>query len=529
MSLKIFFVLAVAGLIISSCAGLPDDLKKKGQKIPEGIELADKNIDSRLAAYDTMKKSDDYKKILEKYAQREKWESWFANAKSKAKEAKDIFNSEIKPILDKDSAEKPAAEALKLQIERAELALKESDSLSKKPVERASFLKDVSLKSAEMLNKAVVSEGGISLAVTALNDFTEKAKTDFPEKAEDLAARYNTFKKVGADSKTALETAQKEAAAGEMDLAIFGDSYKKVEENLAFVAEKDKKYREKVAELERSYSKILSDMRVDYSLKIGRSTWDEDSDWENEHSYVYSERKIDDATADYLSKLPQDGELASLRRSFLGGGKSVRIDNAIWDSFRIDWEENWASGDDSAVYFIADMESKYFHKYIILENDVKKETDWTEVDEAVFDTNQKNLGMAIVSKPFGVFEEEAINQATPPGMSYIGNSRYGRWRDDGHGTSFWEWYGMYMFMDSMLGGRRYYRGDWDGWNRDYRGRRPYYGPQSDPDRWGSGSSYTRTHYSGSSYGSTGGFARPKPTIRGAGVSRRGGGPGGSGK
>ena len=65
----------------------------------------------------------------------------------------------------------------------------------------------------------------------------------------------------------------------------------------------------------------------------------------------------------------------------------------------------------------------------------------------------------------------------PPGYQQVGNARYGQWRDEGGGRSFWVFYGQYALLSHMIGGfsRPIYRNDWNGY-RTARGRgRTYYG------------------------------------------------------
>ncbi|MES9857676.1 MAG: hypothetical protein ABW166_13890 [Sedimenticola sp.] len=51
------------------------------------------------------------------------------------------------------------------------------------------------------------------------------------------------------------------------------------------------------------------------------------------------------------------------------------------------------------------------------------------------------------------------------GSQLVGNSNYGAWKEDGHGRSFWEWYGMYSLFSNMFRSPIYY-GGWAG-NRGY--------------------------------------------------------------
>ena len=108
---------------------------------------------------------------------------------------------------------------------------------------------------------------------------------------------------------------------------------------------------------------------------------------------------------------------------------------------------------------------------------VHRETmlDWQRVGRRTYIRYQSHLGMVILSKaPDGVVDQ----QQHPPGYQQVGDERYGRWREDGSGRSFWEFYGQYALLSTLMGGfnRPVYRGDWDSY-RDSRSRgQTYYGP-----------------------------------------------------
>jgi hypothetical protein len=114
--------------------------------------------------------------------------------------------------------------------------------------------------------------------------------------------------------------------------------------------------------------------------------------------------------------------------------------------------------------------------------------DWMDVDSGTFARYQSSLGMVVLSKGADGIVDRAEH---PPGYQQVGDERYGRWRDDGGGRSFWEFYGQYALLSHIMGGfgRPIYRGDWNGY-RDARGRgQTYYGPGGGV--YGTGGSTTR--------------------------------------
>lgn len=115
----------------------------------------------------------------------------------------------------------------------------------------------------------------------------------------------------------------------------------------------------------------------------------------------------------------------------------------------------------------------YYHKYEIVQEGKTQTTDWLEVPEKYYRTNEPFLGMTLVSKKDGKLSSDAA----PPGYRYVGDSRYGHWRTDRSGNSFWEFYGKYAMFSSLLGGfnRPIYRNDYNMYQQ-YRSRgMPYYG------------------------------------------------------
>ena len=101
--------------------------------------------------------------------------------------------------------------------------------------------------------------------------------------------------------------------------------------------------------------------------------------------------------------------------------------------------------------------------------------DWEEVDAATYSRYEPYLGMVILSK---TGDGAVDGNAHPPGYQQVGDQRYGQWRDDGRGGSFWEFYGQYALLRDVIGGfgRGVSRDDWNSY-RDSRDRgQTYHGP-----------------------------------------------------
>lgn len=146
----------------------------------------------------------------------------------------------------------------------------------------------------------------------------------------------------------------------------------------------------------------------------------------------------------------------------------------------------------------------YFHQYKVVkisENGEPEEstTPWIEVSEENFSKHIDHLGMEIASKS----EDGKVSKiASPPGYSnFVGNPQYGQWVNSG-GSSFWQFYGQYMFLNSMFNLMEFptRRSHYDTYRRDFYGRKPYYGAgEGGAKIFGTGSTFTRKTNPGSSW------------------------------
>ena len=101
--------------------------------------------------------------------------------------------------------------------------------------------------------------------------------------------------------------------------------------------------------------------------------------------------------------------------------------------------------------------------------------DWQRVDSGTYERHRPSLGMVILSKGA---DGNVDQEAHPPGYQQVGNERYGQWRQDSSGRSFWEFYGQYALLSHVIGGfgRPIYRDDWSGYQDARRRGQTYYGP-----------------------------------------------------
>lgn len=127
---------------------------------------------------------------------------------------------------------------------------------------------------------------------------------------------------------------------------------------------------------------------------------------------------------------------------------------------------------------------EYYHRYrTVFREDTGREdaafredvTDWMRVSQKTYEAHASFLGMTILGKGG---DGELSETPEPPGYSYVGDERYGRWQTDSRGNSFWEFYGKYAMMRSFFGmafGRPIYRSEWNDYQGHRSNGRPYFG------------------------------------------------------
>ncbi|MCI5108432.1 MAG: hypothetical protein MRY49_01130 [Candidatus Pacebacteria bacterium] len=520
------------------CGGYSKEEKKSVEVAKKELDDAKAYVQTQKAKYERTKAHEDFA-VFVRYAEDENWDKFFQDASSEVIHAQGVYGKEILPVLERNDNKE--WNQLNSNLTRIRTSSRNARDLAKKAFQRLDFLREVKKNAPEMIKKA---EGEFQQVVTIVEDasvVTEKAKTDHVDSAKEIGSRFAILTKWQDEAGKALATSQVEIKREFPDYSAIGDSTVLVSSHLEAVKGHVPKYKEQIAHLYESYSKILEDMKVEYCVQVGRTSWDNSSDFNTENDYTYPAKQVSEEVYTYFAGLSDSTVLATGSSS-----PRVKINSKMWNALGISPRAYWPSSHDDAEWWISNVSEKYYHRYSIVSAGEQKTTDWVAVSEDVYGKHWEDLGMAILTKPFGVFEDDVIEEASPPGMALVGNSKYGEWKQDsGGGGSFWEFYGKYQFYSMLLGGNRYYHSEWDTWNRDYRGRGAYYGVGSNGyTRYGTYSDRVASspRYSKSTFASQGGFksaasdvksgnfnASRTSTVRGAGASARGGGPGGSGK
>jgi len=153
---------------------------------------------------------------------------------------------------------------------------------------------------------------------------------------------------------------------------------------------------------------------------------------------------------------------------------------------------------------------------------------WVEVTRAVYQTNERNIGMSIAHKGPGKYDTEADELPQPAGFAYMAppgeRNEYGYW-DHRDGGSFWVFYGQYALLRDLLWGRSYQpipTYEWEQYRTARTSGQTYYGrdESAGAPKYGTHGTFTQQHYSDSRYiRSSGGYNSSKyasGTVRSGG-------------
>lgn len=529
--------LAIAGLVVllSGCgAGLPKELKNEAKAIPNAVKTGKSQVDKHWDKYKSLKKSTEFKDI-ERFALKENWAQKFQLAHDELKRAKELYDKDLKPLISKNKPE--LVPQVKQQITRIKKILHDAEGLGRYPVLRFSKIKNTIYNADSLQSRAKNDAQHISrIANEIKNGPIAKANTDFPDLSEKINTRFAPLLKLERQSRDHLNVVaavySRHTAGSTADYAAFTDSTEALVSGLEQAKILEIKLTQEMTQLYSSYTKILKDMKEEYFVTIKRESWNENSDY-NDPRFATFHRQVSPEAYEALTADNLD-TIAAIRAGFTGSKFSTNL-GSLWKKLSINPTEQWPGrGHNAASFWVEDSKEAYFHKYMLEENGETKETDWEKVDASFYDANLEFLGMAILAKPYGVFEQDRMTQAAPPGMAYVGNSQYGEWKQDNTGNRFWSWYGKYALFSTLFNLRPSYYSynSWNGWRNNYRYNRPYFGKtQNGFQKYGTSGTYIKKspRFQSTTFAKSGGFKSQTASVRGAGANLRGGGPKSKGK
>ncbi len=536
--LAVLIVSLLTVSIVTGCGdGLPPKTKEDIKQMPVQLAAAKKTIADEEAKYKQLKASPDFAS-LQAYADKEGWDGKYAAATAALNRAQKLFEQDL-PAARKGARNKlERAKKVSNELRRIKSAIQEATDAAKYPNLQAQKMR----QAKQSLPMTVKNTTGFhQQATTTLGTISQTVSTAqqrYPNKQDDLQGRLGALQGIHEQVAAAAAVVTAEAEKKAPDYLLIARQAEQVEQQTDQLKAQAAKLTDRISQLSTSYTKRLIDMKVEYQVQVGRTSWDDYADWPTEHTHLYKAKPVDESTYEYFADWP-DEPIATYG---IGWGTDfvLKVHTDQWQKLKINHAESMPRGDDEAEYWVADgTKARYYHKYLIITGvNNQEETGWKEVSEAEFDKYEQAMGMDIVSKPIGMYEEDKVTSPTPPNMAMVGNPEYGQWRQGSDGTSFWEFYGQYMFINALLGNDRYYRSDYDDWHGNYRNRGGYYSSYDGRRSYGTYSSQTQKQYANRTWAKSGEYkarsanagGKSAPgSVRGAGPKGRGGGPGGGGK
>jgi len=542
-----FFFIVFLTAFLSGCSGIPDKLRHEFKLMSKRLTDNEALIKTQKEAFDKLSSHSEWN-YFSSYLESEKWVDKFNLAKEELSKATKLYDTQIEPMADKNEPED--TQAFTKLIEQFNKLMSASSEAAYYVGKRIEFLVTTRNTADEVYEKASQQYGNNLSLQRLLRSKANTAAKKYPNKKDDLTARVSgldTLVKESSDSYSVLKREYHKNRS--THYARFGDAAVALKKLTLQIGQYKDEHSNKIDELYRNYVKVLADQRVDYYVVIGRATW-----CEGEYCGAGSEArfpavKVDAKVFEYFDTLTINS-IAQYRRSWGGGDKfTLKIPKDKWNALRLNYKAGKSRSHDYGEYWVDSTYSKTYHKYIEIINDKMIEKDWQPVGEDYFWKNYENLSMAILTKPYGYYEEDALKDAQPVGMATVakpvirngqatGSNQYGEWRRS-NGNSFWHYYGMYSFYGALMGHRRYSYNDWNSYSGRRRGS-AYYGRNNQYGTYGS-STYSNSRYRNGSFATrnpgevrsaTSGksrSSRSNPSVRGAGSSSRNRGPSGGGK
>ncbi|KZX85782.1 hypothetical protein A3715_16860 [Oleiphilus sp. HI0009] len=545
-TLSKFVFFFVASLSLVGCFGLPSELTDRYDAIEEQLkqhEVNKKNVWSKFEKSKTIKQWT----FLKPYSEKEKWDSYLEQSNKLTEKAKTYWKTTLKQRMDRDKSR----EAFEFQKELNEFDKMLSSALAKagEGIERGNKIVDTRNKVSTIFSLANDNIARIKIDHGDVVALADKAKAEYTHKKDDLVKKASVIEALLTESIKAHEVVVGQTENHKnndlTDYAALLDNSNTLKEKRKETYDYALRTKAKINQLFRSYTKILADQKIDFFVKIGRATWCEGEYCGRGDESVYPAQQVDEAVYEYFDE-QYTGDLIAKETGGWSFSRKLHLytSQSMWNALKIDLNYKRDSSFDYSEFWIEDNYALGYHKYIEIENDKQTTTDWVRIEENDFWKTFDDLGMAVVTKPYGYYEEDALNKSEPAGMAMIaapidkngvatGSNEYGEWRTDNNGNSFWYYYGIYSFMNDIVG-RPYGYGHYN----HYRSRdrnKSYYG---EDDYWGSYGLYTYDNgrYSNTEYAKS--YSkdvketkqrRKERTVRGSGPKGRGKGPSGGGK
>ncbi len=530
--------LAVAILVLAAC-GAPSETQRQASALKDSLTTTETFIGEQREAYSRRLQATDAD--VRTVAERERLSSRFDAALGELERARTLHEQEVRPF--RSARDPQELQRFQRGLTGATAAVDQARRIAQEPEARLVLLTRAKQESAAWFAQVPQLVAAAQSDLASVQTLAARYERTHPARQDAIRTRFapgpQTMQTIETGA-TAVSAQQALAARNtQLDYGALATGYQAVTDGRTGMQTLRTRLERELPQLDRAYSKVLSDMRETYTVCVTRTSWQENAydDFPRETAYDYPCQQVSEdafeaaeAFADYeydFATYSQGwGGEPNIRHGDIGQEVTSDQTAQLWRELGINPTLAFPQGDNSASFEIREATATYFHRYTLLENRQRTTGDWEQVSEEFYEQHWGNLGLAIVEKPYGAFDDEAVTTGVPPGMTLVGDTRAGEWRSDGNGGNIWFWlywhqalYGNHYGPDH----RGYSRAEWDDWRRR-RNQGAYTGMGPTPT-YGSAGSATRTGPSASSdFARRGGFRQASADIRGAGPRGRSGGP-----
>lgn len=533
-------------VVLAACAGVPADLQTRTDEVRDHISAVREAISQNTEAFEAQLRQEKYA-FIGGYTPQQQHRDKFDQASTRLDEAQQAYDERVKPLL--SSYDETRRGDLEAALGDVDGLTNEALALAADPALWLDRVVETKSHSRDLVENARAASNALVANLAALERDAAAVQQVFTAQVAAVDSRVAPLRQQRDTVLAALNDADTEVSRSQPNYAVLATHLVNIEETGKAYAGDAERVRADLDDLSATETRTLVDLRVDSTVEISRTSWNESYDYAPETDYDYEPVLVDAETATFFAD--RVGQLVAQLVAPMFSGSELRLEEGVsqnhWDALKIDPMLN--IGDDNAAeFYVGEIDDTYCEQWRVLRDgqpdrssrpdpssnycsqyDVPSEVAqgifWVETDELRAD----DIGMDVYSKGYGEFSDQATTAATPPGLVYVGDPSTGEWRTDANGASFWHYYGQYAFFSQLIGGPNpyHYRSEYDTWNRDYRHRdRPYYAASGGTARYGANSPQTASRFPGSDFVRSG---LSNASVRNAGPSARAGGPGGGGK
>jgi len=518
--------------------------------LPDAIEQAREANKTAKSDYAEQLEQPEYSFMLD-YSEEEQHANYFGRASNTLDEAQGIYDDTIKPLL--DDYEETKQGDLEDAVESAAALVEEAKVYTADPALWADKVVATKADPDGTVASAASTLEDLNAAYTPLEADVATARETYSDNAAAIDEKFQPFVDWHSGAIEANERLASEAGNSSPNYAVMTTYATTVATSASAFHEKSPELEAQLADLDVRETHTLVDIQVFSLIYIWRTTWCESCEYSSENDYSYDPVEISDQeVVEHFAQFGPDDVLARDSDGWLSDGfETDKVDKRQWDKLGIDPRNpEWESGDGNAEFYLDEIEDIYCNKMYVLKNGQPDTSDrpnpednycskldtsedlangiyWIEVDEL----DAESIGMDVFVKDYGQFADQALMEATPPGMLYVDYPSTGAWATDANGNEYWQFNdaATWFLFGMLIGGTDpwHYRSEYNAWNSDYRYQnKPYYAGRENEPRYGMYAPLVSSRFSGSSYYSYGVYGT---SVRGAGPWSRGGGPGGGGK